>query len=621
MDRNSIIGFALIILIFFGYVAYNSQRAKELKKNQQAKKEAVQPNTAPADTLSGSRSTTVKVDTPSQLTDTVKAPVAGVFQAALTGQNDTIILENELIKISLNTKGGAVSKVELKKYKTFNKAPLVLMQGAENEQTFIFYQNGISQPLQTKDFYFQTDGPKKQGDKTVVALRLPTGNGYFEQVYTLSPNSYQVGYEVNVVNLDKVIPTNARSITILWNRLVPLLERDKTSENKYTNLHYKVKDGSVNHLSETEDDEKVAEAPLSFITYKQQFFNTTLHIKDESGLQSGKLESKIVGENKYLKEFIAQVSLPYNHSPSVSYHMDYYFGPNHYQTLKKLDIDLEETIKMGWFSFINTWIIIPIFNWLEQYVSNYGWIILILTIIIKVLLTPLTYRSQLSMAKMKVLKPELDELKEKYKDDQQKFSTEQMKLMSKAGVSPLGGCIPTLLIMPVLIAMYNFFPSSIELRQEGFLWASDLSTYDSIWNFPNGFTLPFYGNHVSLFTLLMTVTSIIYAVTNAQLTGSNQGPMKYMPYIFPIMLLGMFNSFPAALTYFYFLNNLISYAQQFLIQKFLINEDALHKQIQENKKKGPNPNSFGEKLRKRLEEAQKQQQTQRPATKPAPKKK
>ncbi len=283
-------------------------------------------------------------------------------------------------------------------------------------------------------------------------------------------------------------------------------------------------------------------------------------------------------------------------------------GPNHYQTLKKMDIELEDVINLGsgimaWVAIFNKYLIIPIFNFLEVFVGNYGLIILILTLIIKVILFPLTYKSYVSQAKMKLLKPELDELKEKYKDDQQGFAQAQMKLWGKAGVNPLGGCLPMLLQMPILVAMYYFFPSSIELRQEKFLWADDLSTYDSILNLP--FNIPFYGDHVSLFTLLMTVTSIIYAVSNARLTGQQDGPMKYMPYIFPIMLLGIFNSFPAALTYYYFLQNVISYGQQWIIKQFFVDEKALHKQMQEKKTKPTNPNSFSNRFGRAMEQAQK----------------
>ena len=291
--------------------------------------------------------------------------------------------------------------------------------------------------------------------------------------------------------------------------------------------------------------------------------------------------------------------------------MQFYFAPNNYQSLKRLgNYDLEKIIPLGVGIFgaisspINKFFIIPLFNFLNRFFTNYGLIILIMTFLLRIILFPLSYRSFVSAAKMRVLKPEIDELKERYKDDQQKFGQEQLKLFRSAGVNPLGGCIPALLQFPILAAMYTFFPLSIELRQESFLWAKDLSTYDSIYNF--GFSIPFYGNHISLFTIIMTVTSILFAIYNNQLSGVT-GQMKYMAYIFPVMLLGIFNNLPAALTYYYSLTNIIAFGQQFIIKNYIIDEGAIHRRIQENKKKPVKKSRFQE----RLEEMTKAQQQQK----------
>jgi YidC/Oxa1 family membrane protein insertase len=301
------------------------------------------------------------------------------------------------------------------------------------------------------------------------------------------------------------------------------------------------------------------------------------------------------------------LEIPYNRAHDFSFPVEIYYGPNHYKTLKSFDIGLENIIPLGsgifaFVKYVNKWIIIPVFNFLSGFIGNYGIIIILLTIFIRLIIAPFTYQSYVSQAKMKVLKPELDELRAKHGDDQQAFGMEQMKLFKSAGVNPLGGCLPALLQLPILVAMYSFFPSSIELRQESFLWAKDLSTYDSIMNLP--FTIPFYGNHISLFTLLMTATSLVLAFYNRGMADQSNPVMKYMPYIFPIMLLGIFNRTAAALTFYYFLSNVISILLQWVLQTFVINHDKIHAQIQENKKKPVSKS----KSQERLEEMQKRQQ-------------
>lgn len=612
MDRNTITGFVLIGLLLTGMFIYNMREADKLKKTQQTQQTAqttANDTTVKAAVPTGD--TTTKDSQPTSIGNTdstnnaAQASQSGPFVQPVGATPTMYTLENEDVKISISSKGGEISGIQLKKYKTFDNKPLILLQGGDNKKTYDFVAGSSS--VSTSKLIFESQGATTKGDTTYLSLRLNAGEGkYFEQLYALPKTGYVVGYKVNLVNLDQLIPRNVNYLAMNWTRQIPKLEKDKNYENRYTALYFKYQTGDINNLPEAKDGEKNAEASLQWISYKQQFFNTSLISYDKDGFKNGVLHSTMEIDSQHLKKYDASVILPYQHRPTETYNMAYYLGPNRISTLKSLDVDLNKIVSLGFFGVINKWFIIPIFHFLEKYISNYGIIILILTLLTKILLTPLTYRSQLSMAKMKVLKPELDELKERYKDDQQKFGAEQMKLYSKAGVNPLGGCLPTVLIMPVLLAMYNFFPSSIELRQAGFLWASDLSTYDSIFHLP--FNIPFYGDHVSLFTLLMTATSVLYSVANSQLSGTAEGPMKFMPYFMPIILMGMFNSFPAALTYFYLLNNLLSYGQQFFIQKFFIDEAALHKQIQENKKKPAKQGGWADNLRKKMEEAQRQQQ-------------
>nr|MDQ3047417.1 membrane protein insertase YidC [Bacteroidota bacterium] len=354
------------------------------------------------------------------------------------------------------------------------------------------------------------------------------------------------------------------------------------------------------------------EGKIKWIGFKQQFFTASL-IADNTFDQPVDVESmKDEGSLKYLKNYTAKLTIPYSHQGAETFGMRMYFGPAHYQTLKKYDLELERQINLGWkiFGWINRFLVIPIFNVLDSLNLNYGIIILILTIILKLLLLPIAYRTVLSSAKMRVLKPEIDELTEKHKnDDPMKKQQATMALYKQAGVNPMAGCIPVLLQMPILIALFNFFPASIELRQQSFLWAHDLSTYDSIWNFGHvPFIYSIYGDHVSLFALLMTASTLLYTWSNSQLMGSsNQMPgMKWMMYLMPILFLGFMNSYSAGLSWYYFLANMITFGQTWFMQKFVINHEALHAKIQENKKKPTKVSKFQQKLEQMTKERQQQ---------------
>jgi YidC/Oxa1 family membrane protein insertase len=385
----------------------------------------------------------------------------------------------------------------------------------------------------------------------------------------------------------------------------PSLEKGKKNENYYTTIYYKYFKDEVDKLnarSDKDKEEKIS-TKIKWIAFKHQFFSSVL-IHDEA-FSSGHVKYNVLSDtSRYLKKFIANATLPLNDKNKSLLSFDLYFGPNHFNTLKQYEYELPELVQLGgWIlKWINRFAIIPIFNFLDNYISNYGIIILLLTIIIKIVLFPLTYRSYASMAKMKVLKPQIDEINKKIpKEKAMERQQAQMKLYRKAGVSPMGGCLPLLLQMPILIAMYRFFPSSIELRQESFLWATDLSTYDSILNLP--FEIPFYGDHVSLFTILMTITTIItMRFSNQASASSSQMPgMKSMMYVMPVMLLFVLNNFSSALTYYLFLSNLITVGQNAVSKRF-INEEEILKKINENKKKPQKKSNFQNKLEKMAKE-------------------
>ena len=442
---------------------------------------------------------------------------------------------------------------------------------------------------------------EKAGVKRIVAIGGPGvlnagENKYIEFVYTLPKDSYLLDYKVNLVGLQDVISENASFLNLEWKDVVKPQEKSIQNERNASTIYYRFTDEDVDYIAETKEDKKDLKTKVQWIGFKQQFFSSVLISKQE-GFESPTIETKFDKNSlTTVKEMSANFALIYDRKPAQAINMQFYFGPNHYQSLKKIDdLHLEKIIPLGWgiFGWVNRFIIIPIFNFLDGFNMNYGIIILILTIIIRLILLPLTYGSFKSQAKMKVLAPEVAEINAKFVDDPMKKQQEMMGLYKKAGVNPLGGCIPGLLQLPILIAMFRFFPSSIELRQQAFLWAHDLSTYDSIYNF--SFSIPFYGNHVSLFTLLMTISTLIYTRVNMQMTAAGNPQMKYIMYIMPVMFLGIFNGYAAGLSYYYFLSNVIGFAQQYIFKAFL-NEDKIHAQIQENKKKPVKKSSFQQRL-------------------------
>ena len=408
---------------------------------------------------------------------------------------------------------------------------------------------------------------------------------------------------MELVNCNNQIPQSQNYIDFKWVSNLELLEHTVEDEQATSTIFYKYKsDDDVENLSVSESEDKKLQKGVQWISFKQKFFNTTLISKN--GFQDAvniNVEKPIDETTNSIKRMTASAVLPYDFKPNEKYEFEFYFGPNHYPTLSAQNIGLQKIITLGFFGWVSKFMIIPIFNWLASIINNFGLVILMLTLIIKLILFPLVYKSYVSSAKMRILKPEIDEIKEKYGTDMTKVQQENMKLYKRAGVSPMGGCLPMLIQLPILLAMFNFFPASYELRQKAFLWAHDLSTYDSILEL--GFNIPFYGTHISLFTLLMTVSTLLYTRMNNQLTGVS-GQMKWISYLMPILFLGFFNNYASGLTYYYFLGNMITFGQNVLIRKFFVDENKLHKQIEENKKKPVVIKKSG--FQKRLEDMAKQ---------------
>ncbi len=609
MDRNSIIGLVLIvgILIVFGIMSQPSKDQVEARKlAQDSMLIAQQAEAAKQKEISTLRdSISIKE---AQLPDSIKnrklSDQYGVFASSSNDSNQFITIENELLKVKLSTKGGRPYSVELKKYSRYDSTALVLFDGDSTELGLNFFsQNKL---ISTNNLYFkQVNGLKDiivRNQSDSVALRLYAGeNSYIEYVYCMKPNDYMVRFAVNFVNMENIIANNSNSIDLNWSLYVPRQERGASNEDGLTNIHFKHFQDDDEDMSATSSDTETKEVAtkLKWIAFKQQFFSSVI-VAGESFNNASLTSTPITDKTKYLKMYKATIALSYQNKPSYSVPMSFYFGPNHFLTLKKYDIDLEKLVFLGRniIRIVNQYVIIPVFNFLSKFMLSYGLIILLLTLIIKTALFPLTFKSYLSQAKMRVLKPQIDEINKKIpKEKAMERQQATMGLYKKAGVNPLGGCIPMLLQFPILIAMFRFFPASIELRQQSFLWATDLSTYDSIMSLP--FEIPHYGSHISLFTILMTVTTIIsMKMSNTTMTDNQIPGMKTMMYIMPVMFMFMLNSFSAGLTYYYFLANVITIGQNEVF-KLMINEDKLLKQIHAHKLKPAKKKSgFQERLEK-----------------------
>ncbi|HEU4553150.1 MAG TPA: membrane protein insertase YidC [Chitinophaga sp.] len=609
MDRNSVIGFILLGLLLVGYIVFNQkQEVKALR--EKARQDSIANLNKPKTLTDTSNLAGSKPDS-AQL-----AGEYGAFATAATGTEQHTVLENKVVKITFTNKGGQPESVQLKDFKSAAGEPLMLVEGSFNRLSLQLPVNN-NHALNTADLYFTGGQIQREADGTqTMRYRLEVGgpSAYLEYIYSLKPNGYLVNYTIHAVGMENALPAKQQVLQLQWNDESHIQEHDMQNERLNNQVHYRTTEHKHDYFTLQRTSHEKVNSKLQWVSVKQQFFNTTF-ITTSTPFSSADINSKVPESGNIVGQTFTTLEIPYNRAHDFSFPMQIYYGPNHYKTLKSFDIGLENIIPLGsgifaFVKYVNKWIIIPTFNFLSGFIGNYGVIIILLTIFIRLLIAPFTYQSYVSQAKMKVLKPELDELRAKYKDDQQTFGMEQMKLYKSAGVNPLGGCLPALLQLPILVAMYSFFPSSIELRQESFLWAKDLSTYDSIFNLP--FNIPFYGNHVSLFTLLMTGTSLVLAFYNRGMADQSNPAMKYMPYIFPVMLLGVFNRLAAGLTFYYFLSNLISILLQWVLQTFVINHDKIHARIQENKKKPVSKSKWQE----RLEEMQKRQQSvQRPQRK------
>lgn len=635
MDRNTTIGLVLIfaVLIGFSYLNRPSQEEIEAAKRKRDSIEMVQRELAEnAEKVAQEVAQIPTIDSLNADSTVNKDEqlrnLYGDFAGASAGTEKLITLENNLMRLVLSNKGGKIHSVELKNFKRFDASPLYLIEANNAVQNLTFFaQNRM---IRTDEFYFEPSvsaevievtgaevpkgsegrvkyNEKHPGESQQISLKLNAGeNRYIEYIYKISHNSYVIDFDIRTVGMGSLINTNTGFLSFNFEFDMPRQERYSSyGEDRYSSIYYKFKDDELENLNLTKTDSEDLKTPVQWIGYKQLFFSTVL--TSAEGFPNATISSEKFDKHPTLLGHMkSDIGLAFDTKADQVYDMSFYFGPNHYQTLKGHGNDMEKIINLGWpvVREINRYVIIPVFNFLEKHIASYGLIILLLTLLIRIVVTPFTFKSYVSQAKMRALKPEIDEINKKFTAPDKAMEKQQavMSLYKKAGVNPMGGCLPMLFQMPVLIAMFYFFPGSIELRQESFLWATDLSTYDSIFSLP--FTIPMYGDHVSLFTLLMTITTVIQTkmTSNMQDTSAMPG-MKYMLYFMPFMFMFILNSYSSGLSYYYFLANVITIGQTYLIRQF-IDEDKVRAQIIQNKKKPVVKSKF----QQRLEEMTKQQQ-------------
>lgn len=627
MDKNTILGFVLIVLILIGFTQINKPSEKEIaaKKRYNDSIALVEQNNA---SIAAKTTTTVSKDSLAANDSTSgvnNADVFGDFSASSKGEEKFYTIENELIKVTLSSKGGRVYSVQLKKYSKCdslnNKQPLVLFNEKESNLGFTLVTNN-NRVINSSDLYFEPiSGITKdaQGNQTLI-LRLRTvGQAYLDFAYTLPANNYMLSFGVKANGMNTVMPAGTNSLDMQWTSKVRQQEKGRKFEDRYSSIQYKFVSDDVENLSDGKNDEKKLSNKVKWVAFKDQFFSSILIAND--ALNSATLKSVLENENSgYLKSYSAEMSVPFDPTGKTPTTFRWFFGPNQYKILSAYDkgtsgdseLRLNKLIPLGWgiFGWVNRFAIIPMFNLFSGFISNFGLIILLMTVVIKLVLFPLTYKSYISSAKMRVLKPEIDEINARIPAD--KAAERQkatMELYGKVGVSPMSGCLPTLLQMPILFAMFSFFPAAIELRQQSFLWATDLSAYDSIMKLP--FTVPFgFGNHVSLFCLLMTATNIVFTKLNMANTATNDQPggamMKWMMYLMPLMFLFMFNNYASGLSYYYFISTLISIGQTYAIRA-TVDEKKLLAELhaKRNSKKPAKKSGFMDRLERMQREQQK----------------
>ena len=624
MDKNTLLGFVLIGIVVIGFSWLNRPSPEQVELRRRAQdsiafveslreQEAIRQ--AQANTLT-TENTLEEVESDS-LRQIVLQQNYGAFAANVEGDEEFTTLSNELMTITLSNKGGRIVSSQLTQYRTHDSLPLYLFDKGDADYGFTLV-TANNRVVQTNALYFSNVARTDSS----VTMRLQGGEeSYLDFVYTLKPNSYMASFEIKSQGMNSVLSGSTSYLDFFWNARIRQQEKGQKFEDRYTQIYYKYMTDEVKYLSESKEEKETIANRVKWISYKDQFFSTVLIA--EEGMTGVTLETRPLPTTvNYLKDFNSIAAIDYNPAENKTLAFRWYMGPNHYPTLKSFDkgvegdkrLDLEKMVPLGWgiFRWVNTYFIIPLFNFFGKFIGNYGIIILLLTLVVRIVISPLSYKSYMSSAKMRLLKPQIEEIGKKYPGQEKAMDKQRaiMDLYGKAGASPMSGCLPMLLQMPILFAMFSFFPSSIELRQESFLWAKDLSTYDAIvsWQTHIPIVSEYFGNHISLFCLLMTITSMVYTKYNmdATNTGQEQMPgMKVTMYLMPLMFLVFFNQYASGLSYYYFLASLFSIVEKFVFSK-VVNDKKLLATMQANAANSHNKKKSG--FWARVAEAQKQQQ-------------
>lgn len=610
-DRNTVLGFVILALLFLGYFYYNNREQAAYQKNK-AKEQAIQDsilnaNKPKTDTLAQ------KIDS-AQADSLNKVTSAGNFKGAGNGTEELTPVTNGVFTIAFTNKGGQPKWIQLKKYKSMDSG-LVKLAASNFDKISYSINTGNNNSTQTADLYFEPAKVIKNADNsTTVSFLLKSsdslGSTSIVHQYTIKPDEYMIDFEVKLNGADKLLTQGI--MNLVWDYSAAQQESDISFEKQNTQIGY-VEDGEFDYHTIGRRSEKDFSNPVKWIGVRQRFFNTFLIAKNN--FSSGKMTWEIPSdEKKTIVQSTAnmQAKVPVQSQANVEFNI--FYGPADFHTLKKYDLKLDKLINLGqgMYAFVrplNRYVILPVWDFIKGFVSSYGIVIALLTLFIRLLISPLTYKSYLSGAKMKVLRPEIAKLKEKYGKDQQQMSVEQMKLFREAGVNPLGGCIPALFQIPIFFALYSFFSANADLRGADFLWAKDLSAFDDVIKF--GVHIPLLGSHLSLFTITAVITSLLISLYSMSMTPDQSNPvLKYMPYIFPVFLLFIFNRLPSALTWYYTVSNVITLILQFVIQNYIIDHDKILVKMEANRKKPKTKSKWQERLEQMQEQQKKMKETQ-----------
>lgn len=608
-DVQSLIGFLLIGAILIWMLYNNSSEQEVVPVEENTTEQVVTSPGVPIEPTSGLQDSTALAQSQKQL------GAFGYSAALPSATEDVTTISNDVLELMVDNKGGYISTARLTNFKTFDSIPVYLIKDG-NASFNLQFTTADGRVLNTKDMFFEPT-VSQSGENTILSMKLKASESQFlEYRYVMKPGEYMLDFSIRSQGLNGIFNPSG-DVVLDWDLKGYRHAKSLSYENRYTELIYEYDGGEDDYLGhgDLEEDE---EAEITYVAYKQHFFTSIL--LTDNPFEKGVFVSKNLVQDEdvdtlYTKAFSSTLPLELK-GGELNYNMNWYYGPTDYKILNDYDRNLDEIVPLGWgiFGWINKYIFIPFFGFLGTVLPSYGLAIIVMTIVVRIVLSPVTYKSYLAQAKMKVLRPEINELNEKYKDNPMKKQQETMKLQSKAGASPLSGCLPALMQIPVFYALFQFFPSAFQLRQKGFLWADDLSSYDTIAKLP--FEIPFYGDHVSLFPILASIAIFIYMMmTTGQTMAQNQQPgmpnMKFIMYLSPIMMLFFFNNYASGLSLYYFTSNLITIGIMLVIKYAIIDEDKIHAKIQENKKKPKKQGKFARKMQEMMEQAEQQQKNKK----------